>query len=161
MKTLTIVSHNKFDSQLKKWDVIENILLDYRDGFYPEANYKNYIINRIKSDYVLWINEDVTADEVDNILVRGRSWGLIDLIERQPYTSRALLVPTNVQKETPWRNIPALDYDMRLRLTVAGCSFKTLEGIYDNKDWLTNAVNIQEAYRHRRTLDGLRYLNNE
>lgn len=161
MKSLTIVSPTEFDNQLKSWNLVDNILMEDRNGLYPEANYKNYIINRIKSDYVLWINEDVTTDEVDNILVRGRSWSLVDSIERQPYPSRALLVPTKVQKEFPWRNIPALDYDMRLRLTVAGCSFKTLEGIYENDSWLSNAVSIQEAYRHRRTLDGLRYLGNE
>jgi len=159
MKTLTIIGSEKFDSQLTKWDVKETIPLENAGGLYKEANYKNYIINRVKTDFVLWIN-DVTIDEIDNIETRGRGWSLVDLLDRQPYHCRALLVPTEVQKEFPWRNIPALDYDMRLRLTVAGCAFKTLEGINDDHDWLSNAISIQEAYRHRRTLNDLQCLGN-
>tara|TARA_R100000458_G_C8263857_1_gene239144 strand:- start:1289 stop:1747 length:459 start_codon:yes stop_codon:yes gene_type:complete len=152
MKSLTVAIKEgvNFDCQFQKWNVVDVIKLDTRNNLYNSSAIKNYTLNNVQSDYILWVDSDVTSDEIDSTY--SRDWKLQALLDRPPYQVRGLLIATDIQKDYPWRNIPAQDYDMRLRLTWDNQPFRVLEGFCPNKVWNENATKIQNAYQKKLAL---------
>jgi hypothetical protein len=156
VKTLTIISvakegedPPKFDSQSVSWDVVEHKILDTRGGIYTEHGVKNYAMQGVKTDYILWADAPVSNIDVASY---DSQWTLEHHLDSHPSQATMFFVPTKPQKKVAWRNIPASDYDLRLRLLDMGCSPLILEGRGGSKDWLDNALSIRNAYRHRQTL---------
>ena len=160
MRTLTIISvangYNvtKFDSQSVSWDVVEHKILDTRGGIYTEHGVKNYAMQSVESDYILWTDSHCTNANMRDIDVTSYDslWTLEAHLNSHPARASMFVVPTAEQKLVAWRNIPAADYDVRLRLLDMGCSPLILEGRGGSKTWLDNALSIRDAYRHRETL---------
>ena len=161
MRTLTIISVanddqdvTKFDSQSVSWDVVEHKILNTRGGIYEKHAVKNYAMQSAKGDYILWTDSYCTNPNIHTIDVTSYDslWTLKDHLNSHPARASMFIVPTAEQKLVAWRNIPAADYDVRLRLLDMGCSPLILEGRGGSKTWLDNALSIRDAYRHRETL---------
>jgi|TARA_R100000458_G_scaffold47426_1_gene46191 hypothetical protein len=154
MRTVTIISVNKpgkktyqnFDSQSNKWNVVERKDLEEREGIYTRAGLKNHEMKNVTSDYILWLEPEALGSISE---VQQRAWTLDTFVQRTPYQATALLVPTEIQLRLPWRNIEAQDYDMRLRILAEGHKLRSMERVYSNNLWFTNAFKIQEAYLNR------------
>ena len=157
-RTLTIISlskdSTKYDSQSLSWDVVEHKILNTRNGIYDAHAIKNYAMKDVKSDYILWVDERCENINTRNIEVPSYTsvWTLEDHLHSEPTRVSMFIVPTKEQQLVAWRNIPASDYDVRLRLMDMGCSPLILENRPPTRRWLENAISIRNAYRHRQTL---------
>lgn len=156
MKTLTIISVARegedtveFDSLSRCWDVVEHKILSLRGGIYTENGVKNHAMQGVKTEYILWA--DAPVSNID-VISYDSQWTLEHHLDSHPSQATMFFVPTKAQKKVAWRNIPASDYDLRLRLLDMGCSPLILEGRGGGKAWLDNALSIRDAYRHRQTL---------
>lgn len=156
MKTLTIISVAnddedvvEFDRLSSSWEVDEHKILETRGGIYSPHALKNYAMQDVKSEYILWADTQVL--DIDVVSYENQ-WTLDHYLDSHPARATLFFVPTEQQQRVAWRNIPAADYDLRLRLLDMGCSPLILEGRGGSKDWLDNALSIRDAYRHRGTL---------
>lgn len=157
-KTLTIITVAedgevviKHTGESPHWERVDHLIFEDIGGIYGKTALRNHLAKQVSTDYILWACPNTMLDNL-SIDRAGSELDLTETLAYPPERVASFFVPTLVQQLTDWRDMPAADYDMILRLRDKDVDVHVYEVVAPNTPWYEDAERVRLAYLHRESL---------